>query len=270
MRAFVLTYHSGNLAGNEYASNNLLALADDLEHIHALRVPIVPLRRVVDALLRGAGRSLPPKVVAITLDDGLDFDFVDLVHPFHGPQRSVHSVLRRFAERHATEVHATTFVIASPDARRQIATREMLDHQWINDYWWADAVASGLFHVGSHGWDHMSPSVVAPGESRGKSGTFLTVDNFAEADLQVRAAREYIEATAPNPGTALFAYPYGSASAYLIDEYLPRYGPSNGTIAAVTGEPGPVHDGSDRWRLGRFTFGVAWRAPDELRRILEE
>jgi hypothetical protein len=30
MRAIVLTYHSGNLAGNDYSTNNLVALAEDL------------------------------------------------------------------------------------------------------------------------------------------------------------------------------------------------------------------------------------------------
>lgn len=261
MRAFVLTYHSGNLAGNDYASNNLLALADDLEQIHALGLTLVPLRRIVDAVLQGDSASLPPKVVAITLDDGLDFDFIELVHPFHGAQSSVRAVLQAFARRHATAAHATTFVIASPDARRQIAQREMLDHQWISDHWWAQAVATGLFHVGSHGWDHVSPSV-------GKSGSFLNVDSFAEADLQVRMAHEFIAAKAPNPGAALFAFPYGSANAWLVDEYLPANGPAHGTIAAVSGEPGVLHEKSNRWRLPRFTFGVDWRAPEGLQQIL--
>jgi peptidoglycan/xylan/chitin deacetylase (PgdA/CDA1 family) len=59
--------------------------------------------------------------------------------------------------RHGVAAHATTFVIASPEARREIARREMLDHQWISDHWWSAAVASGLFHVGNHSWDHLSP-----------------------------------------------------------------------------------------------------------------
>ena len=127
MRASVLTYHSGNIAGNDYGDNNLVALAHDLEQIHALKLDIVPLRRVVDTLLGASSRDLPERVVAITLDDGLDFDFVDLVHPFHGSQISVDTILRRFSRRFGVAVHATSFVIASPDARRQIAKRGMLD-----------------------------------------------------------------------------------------------------------------------------------------------
>jgi hypothetical protein len=37
MRALVLTYHSGNMVGNDYTSDNLLALAHDLDAVHALR-----------------------------------------------------------------------------------------------------------------------------------------------------------------------------------------------------------------------------------------
>ena len=59
MRALVLTYHSGNLAGNDYSTNNLVALAEDLEQIRALRLPIVPLRSIVDALILGATATLP-------------------------------------------------------------------------------------------------------------------------------------------------------------------------------------------------------------------
>jgi peptidoglycan/xylan/chitin deacetylase (PgdA/CDA1 family) len=268
MRAFVLTYHSGNLAGNDYASNNLVALAHDLEQLHGLSVPVVPLRDVVGALLRGAGDSLPDKVVAITLDDGLDFDFVDLVHPFHGPQASVQTVLRRFKQRHAASAHATTFVIASPDARRQIAEREMLGYQWIGDHWWSAAVASGLFDIGNHSWDHVSPSVSPVGQHAGKTGSFTYVDTYADADLQVRAAREFIAARAPNPAAGFFAYPYGDANAYLVEEYFPVHGVRNGTVVAFTGMPGPVHEASVRWLLPRYTCGKHWRSPEELAGIV--
>src|SRR5438445_451915 len=95
MRAHVLTYHSGNLAGNEYATNNLVALADDLVHLCALKIPVVPLETIVATRLSGELNRFPKRVVAVTLDDGLDFDFEDLVHPFHGAQASVRTVLER-------------------------------------------------------------------------------------------------------------------------------------------------------------------------------
>jgi hypothetical protein len=270
MRAHVLTYHSGNLTGNDYATNNLFALAQDLAQLRALSVPVVPLATIVSALLLGCGHRLPERVATITLDDGLDFDFENLVHPVHGPQSSVRTVLERHERTCGAHVLATTFVIASPQARRQIAEREMLDHQWIGDYWWAAAVASGYFNVGNHSWDHLSPSAMPVGQRDGRTGSFRHVDSFEDADLQVRVAREFIAARAPNPATGYFAYPYGDASDYVADEYLPQHGERNGTIVAFTGNPTPLHDESDRWRLPRYTCGMDWHSTDELTRIFHD
>src|SRR5437867_1274180 len=167
MRASILTYHSGNIAGNDYASNNLLALAHDLDVVRALRLPVVALRRVVDALLDRT-LPLPERVVAITLDDGLDFDFIDLRHPFHGPQRSAHTILRDHAQRHGMFVHASSFVIASPDARRQIARHEMLDYQWIGEQWWPEAIASGLSATSSDSL--VLPALLTVLPSRNRAG----------------------------------------------------------------------------------------------------
>jgi len=62
MRASILTYHSGNMAGNDYSSNNLLALAHDLDVVRALRLLVVPLRLVAALLDRTV--PLPEGVVA--------------------------------------------------------------------------------------------------------------------------------------------------------------------------------------------------------------
>jgi peptidoglycan/xylan/chitin deacetylase (PgdA/CDA1 family) len=264
MRAYVLTYHSGNIAGSDHATNDLCALEQDVAWLHAERIPVVALRELVDALLERRTGALPERVAAITLDDGLDFDFVDLPHPFHGPQRSAETILRELARAHAAAVHATSFVIASPAARTQIARREMLDHQWIGEHWWPAAVASGRFHIGSHSWDHLSPSVTPVAQHEGRTGSFEWVTTFDDADVQIRAAHDYIAAKAPNPGAALFAYPYGAASAYLVDEYLPAHGAPGGTLAAFTAGAEPVHAGSSRWLLPRFTCGTDWQSVDDL------
>jgi peptidoglycan/xylan/chitin deacetylase (PgdA/CDA1 family) len=270
MRAYVITYHSGNIGGNDYATNNLVALGEDLRELRAQGVPVVPLRDVVAAVLGGGAARMPARVAAVTLDDGLDFDFVDLVHPHHGPQPAVRTVLERHETATGDLVHATSFVIASPEARREIADREMLGHQWIGDHWWAAAVASGRFDIGNHGWDHVSPSVPPVAAREGKSGSFRHVATFEEADRQVRIAREFIAAKAPNPGTAFFAYPYGDPSDYAANDYLPQHGERHGTMAAFTGSPAPVHAGSDRWRLPRYTCGMDWRSTSELARILRD
>jgi len=135
--------------------------------VRALRLPVVALRRVVDALLDRT-LPLPERVVAITLDDGLDFDFIDLRHPFHGPQRSAHTILRDHAQRHGMFVHASSFVIASPDARRQIARHEMLDYQWIGEQWWPEAIASGLSATSSDSL--VLPALLTVLPSRNRAG----------------------------------------------------------------------------------------------------
>jgi peptidoglycan/xylan/chitin deacetylase (PgdA/CDA1 family) len=146
----------------------------------------------------------------------------------------------------------------------------MLNHQWINDHWWASAVLSGRFGIGNHGWDHVSPSVTPVRQANGQTGSFRHVETFAEADLQVRVAREFIASRAPSPDAGYFAYPYGDPSEYVADDYLPAHGERNGTLAAFTGNPGVLHEKSDRWRLPRYTCGLDWHSPDELAQILRD
>ena len=68
MRAAVLTYHSHRVLGDDYATNDHVALASDLASLTKLGFEIVPLAAVVDiARGRVAGSGAP--AVAITFDD---------------------------------------------------------------------------------------------------------------------------------------------------------------------------------------------------------
>jgi hypothetical protein len=269
-QAHILTYHSGNIDGNDYGSNDLVALAADLEMLRRLGISVVPLRDLADAVIRRSFSALPERAVAISLDDGLDFDFLPLVHPLHGPQLPVHQILRNFSTRHHAPVHATSFVIAGPVARTQIAHGEMEGLQWINDSWWPAAVASGLFHIGNHSWDHVSPSAAhGPGESARRASSRY-IDNLEAAHQQVRAARDYIEQIVPNPGSALLAFPYGDYSTYLIEDYLPDDRNRHGTVAAFTAEPGPVTEDSNRWVLPRYLCRNHWNSPEALAALLAD
>jgi peptidoglycan/xylan/chitin deacetylase (PgdA/CDA1 family) len=268
--AHVLTYHSGNITGNDYATNNLVAFREDLRIIRRLGLTIIPLRTLADALIEHGSSRLPEHVVSITFDDGLDFDFVELVHPLHGRQPSVAGIMREFASEFQLPVHATSFVIASPEARAQIADNEMLGYQWISDSWWRQAVQSDLFHIANHTWDHVSPSVrhdAAEGQRRGSS---QFIDNLAAAEQQIRRAREYIERVAPNPGSALLAFPYGDYSEFLVGDYLPDPRASHGTVAAFTGKPGTITPESNRWKLPRHSCGRDWSSPEGLAALLGE
>jgi peptidoglycan/xylan/chitin deacetylase (PgdA/CDA1 family) len=267
----VLTYHATNVAGNDYASNDHVALAEDLRALDADGWRIVPLAAVVDARLNDA--PLPERAVAITFDDGTDFDFIDLPHPGHGLQRSLFNVMRDFvAERGAAcqpTLSATAFVIASPSARAQMDRACLAGRGWFNDHWWRPAVASGLLAIGNHSWDHHHPSV-AEAVARGGAGSFRGIATREVADEQIPRARRYIDTLARNDGAALFAYPYGERNAWLVDEYLAHGEDVTGARAAFTTEPMHVDDASHRYELPRYVCGAHWRSVADLRHVLAQ
>ena len=268
MKIPVLTYHSA-FVGSDYETNNLIALSADLQLVDSLGFRIVPL---VEAVATFISRSrCDEKVVAISLDDGTDFDYRDLDHPVFGNQRSAYNVLREFVARFGVHrqptLHATSFVIVSPVARREIDERCLIGAQWYSDAWWPDAAASKLMGIASHSWDHNHPETSS--EQKGiPRGTFRTINNITLADYQIRQAQEYLVAKAPNPATCMFAYPYGESNEYLTREYFPRFGPELGIRAAFGTESAPITEGSNLWDLPRFVFGANWKTQQELAQLL--
>jgi hypothetical protein len=272
MRVPVLTYQPMQIAGNGYRDNQLQALAEDLRLITESGFTIAPLRWIIDAWLEGRADQLEGKIVALTTSGGADFDYLDLPHPRHGTQRSAFNILRDFAAKHPgrqERLHLTSFVVASPEARRVLDATCMLGRSWWTDGWWKPAVESGLMHVGNGSWDHNHetlPQALSHGVRR---GTFLTIDSRELADQEIRRAAEYLGAQVPNPGTALFAYPYGEANDYLAVEYFPAFGAELGIVAAFTAAGGFLTADTDRWRIPRLVCGRDWSSPDELRALLE-
>jgi hypothetical protein len=65
----------------------------------------------------------------------------------------------------------------------------------------------------------LKSSVTQVQQREGKSGSFAhrKLRRSGSADSR---AREFIDAKAPNPGSALFAFPYGDASAYLVEQFF--------------------------------------------------
>ena len=129
MPALVLAYHSHHVVGPDYAQNDHVALESDLEQITDAGWRIVGLDAIVATLtpVPGVddGRDMAEKVVALTFDDGPRYDAHDFAHPEFGPQKSFLNLLRDFRDRHGAKAQpdlvATSFVIASPEARRVIA-----------------------------------------------------------------------------------------------------------------------------------------------------
>jgi hypothetical protein len=186
-RVYVLTYHAQNITGTTYASNDHIALANDLPLIRRLGFQCVSALRLAQALRRNAFARLPDRCVVLTLDDGSVFDHADIVHPTHGPQRSMLNILRgqhrrrlgwRFGRAPFT---ATSFVIGCPSARRQICG-SMADPDWMTDSWWAAAQRSGYLDIACHSWDHVHPCVAEMARNPDIVGAFHLIDSPHEAD----------------------------------------------------------------------------------------
>jgi peptidoglycan/xylan/chitin deacetylase (PgdA/CDA1 family) len=270
VRVPVLTYHGLNVNGRDYANNDHVALRQDLALIRRLGWRVVPLHGVVAALIGEAPDDFA-RSVAIAFDDGAWFDWYDLEHPSHGPQRSFANSLREhraLVPDRAADVHATSFVIVSPGAREILDRTCMIGSGWWGDEWWPAADAEGLIAIESHSWDHNHDTLPETAQRDGRKGTFRNIDTWAEADAELRQAGAWLDRVCPGHRTTLFAYPYGETSEYLVREYLPGHVHEHGLRAAFTTEPAPIESGSPRWLLPRYVCGHHWRKPGELEALL--
>ena len=259
----ILTYHSVNVSGNDYADNDHVALARDLEALHQAGRRILPLETLIDWCRGSAGDEAIGDGVVLTFDDGTCLDWQDVEHPTWGHQRGFAAILRDFSSAHGVTVSATSFVIASPSARAEM-DRACLDNLgWWGHDWWPRAVTEGMIEIGSHSWDHLHPTLEQVAHSRNSRGDFTAVDSRTDADAQVARASDEIERLSGRR-PRVFAYPWGHVGDYLADRYLPRHGPDLGLVAAVTSEPRGVRRGDNLWRLPRFTCGADWKSPREL------
>ena len=272
MRVPILSYHSYHIDGNDYGDNDLVAFACDLDQIEANGIRIRPVSAIVCDWLSGAPEAAAP-TIGLTCDDGSDFDFVDLPHPVAGKQRSMMSILREFRARRPGRqagLSLTSFVIVSPQARSELDRTCLIGKSWWNDSWWTDAARSGLMEIGNHGWDHNHHTLGPSKFAELKRGTFESIDTEALADFEIAQASGLLRKMVPNPGTSIFAYPYGESNEFLVKDYLPRRANDLGIVAAFNTDPEPVHAHSDRWKLPRYMFRRDWRSPSDLQRILDE
>lgn len=269
MKLAVLTYHPARILGNDPASNDLVAFSDDLRVISEGGWRVVSLREAIDAWLSAPeGRDNGERLVALTCDDGTDFDFRDLCDPTWGPQRGIWSRAHEAASQ-GMAVHVTSFVIASPAARQHLDRACLSGQGWMSDDWWSRAASSGLMHIANHSWDHNHEALPDEIAIATKRGDFKSIDNAMLADSEIRQAQEFLLGKAPGPGAGLFAYPYGDSNPYLVGNYLPANGPGMGLVAAFGTEPGVIGHGSDRWLLPRFVHARDWGTSGELAALLD-
>jgi hypothetical protein len=273
VKSFVLTYHSHNIAGSSYEANDHVAFASDLEVLARLGAEVASLEDIAGRV--GAGGANPQHpLVGISFDDGPVFDFEDFVHPQHGPQRSFLNIMRDFRAMHGSRdlpgLHATSFVIASPEARRAMerdpgAGYAFLD-DWLSDHWWPEAIDSGFMEIGNHSWDHVHHALPKIATGADERDDFTLVANFRDADAEIRPASEYIKARLGRP-TPLFAYPFGHVNDYLVNDYFPKHGASLGLKAAF-GTGGVASERNSVWSIPRLVCGYDWRSAGELERLL--
>jgi len=269
-RFVILTWHSIRVHDNTREGNDLVALSEDLALIDREAWTILPLGEALGGLRSG---NLPDKCVVLTFDDGSVMDFHDFEHPSCGRQTSVINRLRAFANAPGTSprhrIHASTFVIASPEARAEMDRAVTMNlGVWPED-WWRDANHEGLMSVESHSWDHNHDSLEKTAQRDNHRGDFSLIDTPAECRAEIDRASDYIELKSGRRPRFL-AYPYGNFSTFLAEEYLPAHAERIGLEAAVTCTPEPVTTNSDRWRLPRYVCSQDWKTSDELRRLLSD
>ena len=269
-RGFILTFHSHNVSGNGYATNDHVALDRTLDLLHQLHVPVLRLLNVARDLRNGIFDALPQRFACITFDDGSDYDWRDLAFPGHGPQRSMYAILRAHSRSllglaWLKRAHATSFVIASPDARREIASQALGDAGLMSDSWWRAAQRSDLMDIGTHGWNHVHPAVSEMAARPAQVERFDRIDGDADAEQQVTRAFEAIRRKAGGAAGQLFAYPYGQVSEYLANRYLPA---QSAIVAAVSAEPKPLQSDTDPWRIPRYVCGPDWSDDAGLEALL--
>jgi peptidoglycan/xylan/chitin deacetylase (PgdA/CDA1 family) len=269
----VLTYHSHHVMGNDYETNDHIALYADLRTIHTEGYKIVPLIWLVDWFL--GVRDHLDKSIAITFDDGCDLDWIDFNHSKHGFTRSFRAILEEFNVKAGNEqphLQASSFVIGSPTARRQIDDKSYGGSGILNDDWWKSAEESGILKIYNHGWDHNYPFIERTCQKNNLRGRFNNIDTYKECQDEVQKAAEYIGQKIYPLWPDLFAYPYGESSDYIKEIYFPQFMQQHKTVAAFGASGGYLTKDSLRWDLPRFVCSnlspFGWRSTAELKNIL--
>lgn len=265
----VLTYHGLHAPGWDYHENDHVALEQDLRMLASLGFRVVPLSELVAKLQNGrhslAGNE---KLVALTFDDGTDLDYEDFSHPDYGHLKSFRRIL---LESGCTGLdggppQATSFVIASPEARIELDRTCIAGRGQWNDDWWLDAARNGPLGIANHSWDHTHPSLAKLVVDPKHQGRFDAIEDFETADAEILDAEKYIREKTEGRSLPYFAYPYGHSNAFLVEEYFPAR--SEWFQAAFTTAGRPVVVSDSRWQLPRFVCGDHWKSPEGLMSIL--
>jgi peptidoglycan/xylan/chitin deacetylase (PgdA/CDA1 family) len=267
----VLLYHGLHTPGWDYHENDHVALEQDLEMLRADGFKVISLTYLVDLILN-SNQPAPAhsKLVALTFDDGTDFDYKDFHHPDYGYLKSFHSILKAYPglglDRGCPS--ATSFVIASPEAREELDRSCIAGRGQMGDDWWLESAENGPISIANHSWDHTHPSLDQLVVDSSNKGRFDLIDNFESADAEILNAERFIQKKTNKQSLPFFAYPYGHFNEFLADEYFPSR--SNVFKAAFTTAGRPVCSADSRWLIPRFVYGEHWKTPQGLEQILAD
>ncbi len=277
VKRFVLSYHSHNITGNTYATNDHVALEADLATLRSFNARIVSTDWVTRAHRARHWPGSGSVEVAITFDDGPRFDYADFAHRKWGPQKSFRRILNESAGMgadNASRACATSFVIASPDARAALERSPdcgVTDLTgWLGDDWWGASADGYPLAIGNHSWDHVHPAVGRVAQRDQLRGDFSRIADYKDADLQVRQASLYILSKLSDSRSLPFAYPYGQVSEYLCEEYFPKYEAIHRCSAAFSTAGSTIDPEDSVWALPRLVCGWHWRSTEELVGLLKE
>ncbi len=265
----VLTYHANNVSNNSYQGNDHIALREDLGVLHNAGWRAISLD---DLLVWHKGLAAPDafrRRYAVTFDDGSDFDVHDLKHPVWGVQRSLLNVLRDHLDETGEMIRASSFVIASANARKQLDQHCLIGCGWWNDDWWSEVNESGLLNIESHGWDHLHPVLDEVAQAEGLAGDFARIRTLGDCERQLKHSGQTIEQISGRR-PRYFAFPWGQFSDFLVREYLPEYRTDHGYHAAFSTRPSAVYRTDNRWCLPRYVCGEHWNSPDALLELMRE
>lgn len=252
----ILCYHSHRREGSSYEKNDYTALGRDLEIINTLGINISSAYQIAQALTGQIPWETIAGSVAITFDDGSILDYRDFTTRSGEKHPALYQLLKK------NNAHATSFVIASPNARYVLEEKSLNDEPMLSDDWWRSADAD-LIDIENHSWDHNHQHLPWPPVTELQRGNFFEINTEASADWEVFLAQIYIKSIIGRP-PRLFAYPYGNVSKYLRDEYLPLKGEKIGLLGALSTGGELITPATYRWDIPRFVCGEHWTSPETL------
>jgi len=267
MKIPVLTYHANNITGNEYQTNDLVALKQDLRLFDELDMTIISSHILVQWLKQEINLDKSKNYLVLTFDDGTELDFWDWQHPYQGFQKSAYTLMKEFQTATRRYIHATSFVIASPEVRATLEKTCLAGHKIWGDAWWQEAENSSIMSIENHSWDHVHETIEHVYQKDNIKGDFSVIDTQEEAKQQIVEASKYINSKIKNKSVSLFAYPYGDINDFLTENFLQNH--ENGIAGAFTCVPQHTYQDTHRWKIPRYVCGADWKNINELRTILQ-